>query len=219
MSLCRRCGLCCLKGGPVLHLEDLPLIGRGVLAPAALVTLRAGELARDPVRDTLAPLSGEVIKIAGRAVEKGGWACALFNAGDNSCSVHADRPAQCRALFCDAPEALVAMYERDRLRRADVLALFHPDGPALAEAHESVCSLPQLVPIARCAADDPTAAETLLETLRFDKAFRELAVERAGLTPEVLQLFFGRPLTSLLPDFGLGLEPPGRLVRSGRCMY
>ncbi|MCL2123633.1 MAG: YkgJ family cysteine cluster protein, partial [Desulfovibrionaceae bacterium] len=118
----------------MLHREDHALVEEGVLPPTALVTLRAGELARDDVRGALVPLPGEAIKLAGSG---GAWSCLYLDAASGRCSIYAERPAQCRALCCEDPSALAAMYEQGRLTRADVLPTLHPDWPALAGAHEA----------------------------------------------------------------------------------
>ena len=214
---CRACGACCRKGGPALHREDAALLEKGLLPPAALVTLRAGELARDDVRGTLAPLPGEAITLAGG---KGVWSCLYLDAASNRCSIYAERPAQCRALYCRDTAALAAMYEHGRLTRAEALPLLHPDWPALAAAHEAECAWARLAPLALRAPYDAEAAQTVLEAARFDRAFRELAMERAAVPAEALLLLFGRPLFALLADFGLALEGGGaRLVRSGLLRY
>jgi hypothetical protein len=201
----------------VLHRKDFTLLEEGVLPPAALVTLRAGELARDDVRGVLAPLPEEAIKLAGKG---GGWSCLYLDAGSKLCSIYAKRPAQCRALFCEDGSALAAMYEQGRLRRAEVLPLLHPDWLPLAGAHEAECLWARLAPLALRAHCDAQAGRSLLEAVRFDQAFRELAVERAAVPAEALPLLFGRPLHTLLSGFGLALEGGGaRLVRSGLSMY
>jgi len=214
---CKACGECCRKGGPVLHREDLALPVAGALPPAALVTLRAGELARDDVLGALTPLSQEVIKLAGSG---SGWSCRYLDAASGACSIYDERPAQCRALFCEDSSALAAMYDQGRLTRADVLPLLHPDWPALAGAHEAECAWERLAPLALRAHCDAEAERVLLETARFDLAFRELAMERAAVPAEALPLIFGRPLHVLFSDFGLAPAQGGaRLVRSGFSMY
>jgi Fe-S-cluster containining protein len=166
-----------------------------VLPVAALVTLRAGELARDGVRDSFFPLPEEVIKIAGGS----GWSCPLFRAGragGNVCSVYPRRPAQCRAFFCGDPSALAAMYEQDRLRRADLFPLLRIPGseswPALVEAYEAECAWERLIPLIRRARRDPGAGRSVREAVCFDVEFRRLAVERAAVPREALPLLFGR---------------------------
>jgi hypothetical protein len=201
----------------VLHREDRILLEEGVLPPAALVTLRAGELARDDVRGDLSPLPEEAIKLA---CSGGLWSCLYLDAASNACSIYAKRPAQCRALHCEDISGLAAMYEQGRLARADVLPLLHPDWLPLAGAHEAECAWARLAPLALRAHHDAGAGLALLEAVRFDHAFRELAMERAAVPAGALPLLFGRPLRALLADFGLALEAGNaRLVRSGLSMY
>ncbi|MDR0239425.1 MAG: YkgJ family cysteine cluster protein [Deltaproteobacteria bacterium] len=217
MSRCKACGACCRRGGPALHREDLALLEAGILPPAALVTLRAGELARDDVRGVLAPLSGEAITLAGSG---GLWSCLYLDALSNRCAIYAERPAQCRAQCCEDTSALAAMYDRGRLTRAEALPQLHPDWSALAGAHEDECAWARLAPLALRAPYDAEAGRLLLEAVRFDQAFRELAVERAAVPDAALLLIFGRPLRVLLADFGLAFaDGGGRLVRSGLLLY
>ena len=213
---CKACGECCRRGGPVLHREDADLLGR-VLPPAALVTLRAGELARDDPRGALTPLADEAIKLVG---SNGRWSCLYLDVASGRCSIYADRPAQCRALFCEDASALADMYEQGRLTRAEALPLLHPDWLPLAAAHEAECAWARLAPLALRAPRDASAGQVLLEAVRFDHAYRELAMERAAVPAAALPLLFGRPLSALLSGFGLALEGGGaRLVRSGLLRY
>jgi Fe-S-cluster containining protein len=212
---CKACGECCRKGGPLLHQEDIILLEEGALPPAALVTLRAGEMAREDGRGGVGPLPEEAIKLAGSG---GSWSCLYLKA--SSCSIYAHRPAQCRALSCEDASALAAMYEQGRLTRVDVLPLLHPDWLPLAEAHEAECAWSRLAPLALRAPGDAGAERILLEALRFDHAFRELATERAAVPADALPLIFGRSLHALLADFGLAPNAGGaHLVRSGLSMY
>ena len=63
---CRRCGQCCDKGGPALHLEDLHLVRSGTLDLDSLVTLRAGEPVLDQPKGRVASLERELVKVARR---------------------------------------------------------------------------------------------------------------------------------------------------------
>jgi len=185
--------------------------------PASLVTLRAGELARDDILGVLAPLPEETIKLAGKG---GSWLCLYLDTASNRCSIYVNRPAQCRALYCEDVSALAAMYAQARLTRADVLPALHPDWLALSRAHEAECAWVRLAPLALRAPCDAQAETLLLEAVRFDQAFRELAVERAAVPAEALPLLFGRPVHALLSDFGLALTAgQTHLVRSGLLLY
>lgn len=97
--VCRRCGTCCLLGGPTLMLSDAALLVSGTLTLESLVCLRAGEWARDDARKALRPLEGERIKIAGPGGRVHPWRCRYYREGAG-CGIYDQRPAQCTALFC-----------------------------------------------------------------------------------------------------------------------
>jgi len=100
-TACRRCGACCQKGGPALHIQDLHLFkGPGALSLAMVVTLRPGELAFDQPKGRLLPLATEVLKLRGvksanaERIDGGnGWACALLTQPDNTRALYERRPA------------------------------------------------------------------------------------------------------------------------------
>jgi len=190
---CRRCGTCCRKGGPGLHLEDLPLYVSGHLPRAALLTLRAGELVCDNVAGKIEPLAEEMVKI--KSVP--GGAC-VFLENASQCAVYLDRPAECQALFCQAPEAVAAMYSRGRLARADLIQT----GGALFELimhHEERCSQAVAAALAEAfESGDEAAGGELFALVRFDEEFRAVLVERAGIDPEELPFYLGRPLAETL---------------------
>ncbi|MEG2173748.1 MAG: YkgJ family cysteine cluster protein [Desulfovibrionaceae bacterium] len=204
---CPSCGACCRQGGPVLHREDAPLVGR-VLPLSSLVTLRAGELTYDPVTAQLLPLESEVIKIQGTGAELNPWQC-VFLEGEAHCRIYADRPAQCSSLLCQNTAALEELYKHGRLTREDILADAPEGWLGLARTHEEECSLPLLVPLARQAITDSTASHLLLEAQRFDTAFRELCIEKAQVPFEVLPCLLGRPLEHFLASFGLAFVHHG----------
>lgn len=152
---CRRCGECCLRGGPTLMREDAPLLaGEGALPLEALVCLRAGEWARDDARGVLRPLDRELLKLAGTGEPGHPWRCLYYRDGAG-CGIYARRPVQCRVLLCadTAPlEALLA--NRQNLGRcaalevwAEALAGAGPGLPSaaracwpeLAGAHDEAC--------------------------------------------------------------------------------
>lgn len=220
---CSVCGTCCRKGGPVLHHQDLPLVGQ-VLPLHLLVTLRAGELTYDPVTSKLVPLEAEVIKVAGTGfaqTPQNPWSC-VFLEGEAHCRIYENRPAQCRALLCKDTKALEELYNEGRLTREDILAAAPAGWLALARTHEEDCSLLDLIELAPQALDNPQAEAALLEALRFDAAFRDLCAEKADMSPAVLPCVLGRPLADFLASFGLGIVGTGaeqRLERIGVRVY
>ena len=190
---CRRCGTCCRKGGPGLHLGDLPLYVSGRLPRAGLLTLRAGELVFDNVAGNVGPLAEEMVKI--RSVP--GGACVFFR-DESRCAVYRDRPAECRALFCAAPEAVASMYQKDRLTRRDLIQT----GGALIDLimyHEQRCAQARAAELARALeSGDEAAGKELFALVRFDEEFRAVLVERAGIDPSELPFYLGRPLAETL---------------------
>ena len=238
-SGCRRCGTCCRLGGPVLHREDLA----SVLPPgsvekngfglADLVTLRAGELVRDDVARTLAPLDTECVKLD--PVEgDSGWACRFLgrDAGapagrDAVCRIHSVRPAQCRALSCTDTRKIAALYTRDRIVREDILRAV--EAPAawreVPAAHEDRCSVRRMAELAHAVPWSKAPcreSEELVRLLRFDIAFRQLCVERGHIPEAYLLFLLGRPMVLLLAGFGLRFEQTGNmqgLVRVGPDRY
>ncbi|MEA4856426.1 MAG: YkgJ family cysteine cluster protein [Solidesulfovibrio sp.] len=201
--VCRRCGVCCRRGGPSLGRGDLPLLASGRLGPDGLVTLRRGEYVTDNVAGGVGPLAAECVKVR---PGPDGRACRFFREPD-ACAVHADRPLQCRLLFCEAPEAVRQSYARDRLGRRDILA---PGDPlaALCAQHEAETDLTRLTALCRRAlAGDGGAREEVARLIRLDAAWRQLLPERAGVPPETLPFYLGRPLPQALPACRAALAP------------
>lgn len=201
---CRRCGTCCRKGGPALHTGDLALLAAGHLARRHLITLRRGEPVRENVAGGMAVLGEEMVKIGGLGQD---WTCRLYQPAERACLIHAHRPAECRALFCEAPEGLAALYTHDRLTRADIvggngalweLILYHDQAfPA-----EAACAL------ARAAAEgDAEALARLADLAGRESAFRTAFLTRSQTDPAELDFYFGRPLTVLARAFGLAVVP------------
>jgi len=193
--ICRRCGTCCRLGGPALHRSDLPLVTGGLLPLAALRTLRRGEYVTDNVAGGIGPAPAELVTIA---PGPDGRTCRFFTP-PGTCAIHTDRPLECRLLFCDAPQALAAAYDRDRLSRADILGPAHPLA-ALCADHEVVVDLPRLASLCRAAlAGDTTARDEAMGLIRYDAAYRELLPAKAGVPPAAIPFYLGRPPREALP--------------------
>ncbi len=214
---CTQCGTCCRKGGPLLHKTDIPLLTEGHISFSHILTLRAGELAFDPVYNKLIPLEEEALKIHGSGETKHPWHCIFHK--DKNCGLHPQRPAQCAALHCTDTSALQAMYHEDRACRADI---FHAQAgwQELVEAHEEQCPLHPLVSHGRIlhesqdSHDQAQATQEILQCVRYDMAFRELCVEKAQLPQEILPCLLGRPVHHFIQSLGLAAQhdAQGQLV-------
>ena len=197
---CRRCGTCCKKGGPALHTDDLDLLAAGRLARNHLVTLRRGETVRENVAGGLAALEREMVKLGNCGPD---WVCRLYQPDIQACLLHPHRPAECRALFCDAPEGLQALYARYRLTRADIVGM---DG-ALGELivfHDQAFPAGEACALARAAATgDQEALALFTDMAEREQAFRAAFLERTRADRAELDFYFGRSLAALAQAYGL----------------
>lgn len=210
-TACRRCGACCKKGGPALHGADRALFDQGVLDLSHVVTLRAGEPAQDQVRGALLPLVTELLKLKG---QEGGWTCVFYDARDAACGLYESRPAECRALSCQDTAELAAMYDKDRLVRADLLPRGHAVLAVMAE-HDALVPAGRIAPLAQLVRaggqEALDAADELARMALADRAFRRSLDERAGIAPEFHEFFFGRGAPTLFAAAGLALRADARL--------
>ncbi len=189
---CQRCGTCCQKGGPGLHLEDIRLIKMKVLSPDTLICFRKGEFAFDQARQCLAPLTQELIKIRGK--EKG-WECLFYDPSTRGCGMYENRPLECRTLMCWETKGIEELItSNDRLNRFHLV----PEDSGLAaliKEHESHCALEHVARILRPGgAEKPGVRQEILDMCSYDMSFREALKQRAGIDDHVLECYFGRPL-------------------------
>ena len=177
--VCKQCGTCCRKGGPALHRQDEALFREGLLRAQDLCAFRPDD-----------------------------WTCR-FLMGTNSCFLYGKHPAECRALFCQAPEALLSMSGEDRLDRRAVCELIK--APAwwseLMDAHDERCDYAHLTELAPALNEDETARREFLEIVEYDRAFRELVADKQAALPLELDFLFGRPLLRTVVMYGLDARP------------
>ncbi len=227
-SLCERCGECCRHGGPALHEEDLALFGEGVLGLEHCMTLRPGELVRDPLRDNvLTPLTHDVVKLRSSGAD---WTCMFYGVDDAelaTCALYESRPLECRLQYCRSTGGPPAEYARGHLSREELLA----EMPALQELvaiHEQACGYAMLAPLARRwrALGDQAAEQAVLEAIEHDRTLRSALVERLRSRPPeqvagVVECVLGRPLEQTIVMFGMSLAPgeERRLERNGDWAY
>lgn len=157
-DVCRRCGLCCLRGGPTLMVEDATLVATGPLQLEQLVCLRTGEWARDDARGLVRPLAAEMLKLAHWRTDASHqahpWRCPCLEQGTGStggafCTIYQQRPVQCSLLSCmDTSPLQECLATGKMLDRAGLLAalpaeVLPPQAAAvwqeLAAAHEAAC--------------------------------------------------------------------------------
>lgn len=197
---CRRCGVCCQKGGPALHVTDAFLLGEGPLLRAHLVTLRRGEPAYDNVAGRLVGLDVEIVKINGK---NGSQACRFHRPDRQECSIHDKRPLECRALDCQDTRAIEALYDKDRLCRADLVNTQSALWEIIA-FHERTFSAAQAVLLARgTASGDRQAGLELTDLARREADFRMAFAQRFDNPPGEMDFLFGRGLARVLAPYAL----------------
>jgi Fe-S-cluster containining protein len=195
---CRKCGTCCKKGGPSLHLEDRELVLSGVLPLSSLVTIRKGEWVYDGKRQSLRSAETEFVRIRGAG---SGWRCLYWDEPTRSCTIYADRPIECRALKCWDTREIEAIYDRPRLTRAEILA----DAPGwmdLIRTHEAHCGIDCLTSWLVLRTDHRQDAQ-IAEMVAFDGNMRELTTARSGIDPDILPFLYGRALPEVIAQIRL----------------
>ncbi len=211
MEHCRRCGTCCLKGGPVLHQEDGELVRQGRIPLRDLVTICPGEPVHDNVRDRIRPTECDLIKIRPR---KGDSRCRFYDAVVRACTIYDQRPLQCRVLKCWDPAALAAIYRRDHLSRKDLLGNL-PGLWELVDTHMRKCDHRQNTRRAESIRHRKTgwreAEAQLLESLRYDQSLRDLIHAKGRPDPALLPFLLGAPLQQRLAPLELRL-----ILKKGR---
>ncbi len=208
---CRRCGTCCEKGGPTLHIEDRQIISEGNIETRHLITLRKGELAYGPNGAMLKPIPQELIKIAGKGR---GWECIFLDKKGASCAIYAHRPLECRLLKCWDPSDILPVICTDTLKRTDIISAQDPI-LRLIEEHEMTCSVLEMEAILSTfseGSDKSAPLNRLAELVRKDLHIRSRAVSVFAL-PLAAELFFlGRPIFALLSCRGISVyEKGGRI--------
>ncbi|MFZ5811941.1 MAG: YkgJ family cysteine cluster protein [Thermodesulfobacteriota bacterium] len=179
-----------------MHLDDACLVVSGILPLASLLTLRRGETVLDNVSGRFETLAAEMVRVR---PGPDGHGCPFFRE-PGECLIHDHRPSECRALFCEYSEELTGMYRKNRLTRQDLTG---PGTPLreLVNVHEARCPAGEAIRLALASRGDADAAARLAEMVRFDAAFRELAVSRAAVPPDTLEFSFGRPLETVVAPF------------------
>lgn len=202
INKCRRCGTCCLKGGPVLHKEDIKIIREGYAGHRHLVTLRKGEVAFNPVSNRLGQIPEELIKITGKGKE---WSCFFYDEQNTSCAVYEHRFVECRLLKCWDTSDLTQIIGRDTVVRADLINASDPILKVI-EIHEEECPCSEvedlIVKISR-ESDNKRYLARLRELVRKDISIRSYALEELGLGKDFELFIFGRPLKEIIESRGL----------------
>lgn len=201
-TTCKRCGLCCRKGGPALHHQDKALIEKGVIDLQCLYTIRKDEWVYDNVKGCFESAASDIIKIKAQTRASGPQksACRFFEETANRCTIYSNRPLECRVLKCwDVREAM-RTYGENRLTRKDILS--HIKGLwEMVEDHDRRCSLVEFRNLLKnrdSAIKNAANQQKLSAMIGYDTHLRELLAQKNHLPADSLDFVFGRPLSEIL---------------------
>lgn len=188
---CRRCGTCCEKGGPALHMGDVDLLEHIPLCD--LVCLRVGEMAHDPRSSRMRALEMELIKIRGKGRT---WECLYLHQA--SCTIYSHRPAECGALSCHDTREILQVMSIPTISRADMISTDSGLWACIAE-HEHEFPVAKAMALAT-AAEYPTStiSKELDSMVRREICFRKAFADTVQAKDEELWVYFGRPLWLIL---------------------
>jgi Fe-S-cluster containining protein len=199
-DLCRRCGTCCKKGGPALHREDRELIETGRIPLKHLFTIRKDEPAYDNINNTIQPAQTDIIKVKSKV---GGKECVFYNPDDSGCRIYRHRPVECRKLLCRDTREILAVYNKDRITRTELLDQTR-ELLDLVLDHQARCSYPQIASLAdRIKRRDPEACQIVSHMIQYDNSLRHLLNEKSPNLSETIEFLLGRPLTVTISAFGI----------------
>ena len=211
-TACDRCGTCCTKGGPALHVEDSPLLRDKLLKSEHLITIRKGEPAFSPAADNPEPVVSEIVKIKGKGNT---WTCLFYEGKDSGCAIYAHRPIECSLLKCWDTADLENVAGKDLLSRFDII---DQDDPLLSfiKDHEEKCSLENLGALLSRLQDDTNKMQALNKLkglVNTDLMLRTQACEKLQLSLQLELFFFGRPLFKILEELGITMHSQNGVFR------
>ena len=211
ISECQRCGTCCVKGGPSLHVEDTHLLTNGHIKHEQLITIRKGEMALSPSHEEPEKITQELIKVVGKGKE---WECVCYDRDGNRCAIYEHRPLECQVLECWDTSELESIAGQNTLTRADII---EPDNPIseFIRLHDLKCPVPEPHQIRAALSseeDGPEALEKLTELVQVDLFIRAEAVKKFDMPLSLELFYFGRPIHVMLNAHGLyAVEKDGTL--------
>jgi Fe-S-cluster containining protein len=199
LPICVRCGDCCRKSSPTLHLEDLDLLLGSKIPWNQLLTLRSGEPVHSPFEEELFFLLDERIKVREKV---GIQECVFFDADANECLIYENRPMQCRAQACWDDEPARQLTEQPYLTRRDIFKDVELLQDLIGE-HDRRCSFGRLQnAFKQLEENQAQGIDAILELLAYEEHFRQFLAEKLNIPADTLPLIFGRSYEELAPLFG-----------------
>lgn len=179
-------------------------MGNQILSQEDLITIRKGEQAFNPIKNAVEPAECELIKLKGKGAQ---WECFFYDVANSSCTIHADRPLECRELQCWDTKKIEAITGKNCLCRYDILAESDPLRGYINLLEEK-CSYEKIYPLLDVFSADQSkgALDTLTSIVQDDLLIRSKATALFQLSLQKELFCFGRPLFQ-------SLQYPGLLIR------
>lgn len=212
LPVCVQCGQCCRTGSPTLQIEDLELLRAGKIEWDQLITLREGEPARSPFEGTPFTLPEERIKLREKPDSQ---ECVFLDSTDDTCTIYADRPLQCRAQACWDPAPARDLSVHPFLLRKHIFEGIDLLLEIIAE-YENRCGFGSFTEAFEgLEQKGEEGIEQVLRLMSYEDHFRQFVSEKFNIPPANLELVLGRSFGKLVGLFGFKVieEPDG-----GRCL-
>jgi Fe-S-cluster containining protein len=216
-SQCIRCGTCCKKGGPALHLQDQPLVESGAIPVIRLFTIRRGEPAYDNIKNRLGVHTADIVKIKNQA---GSTACFFYEEKNTQCRIYRNRPIECNTLKCWDTRGIYAVYAQQRVTRRNIIGKTKGLWDLVAD-HQDRCGFEPVLAFVNSLKSsgkaDRDLEEKVVYILQYDLEIRKLVVEKGTIDPEMIAFLFGRPIVDVLCALGMNMQRKnGKIVFSTR---
>ncbi len=195
---CLRCGECCEKGGPALHVQDKALLETGGLKKGDLITLRKGEFAHNPLKDEILPIGSELVKIKGQGNT---WCCLFYDKTSRGCKIYENRAYGCGVLKCWDPGESLKIIGKDTLSRLDIIEESDPLRETVV-FHEEKCPVPDLTRFKPGEPPGNTMLIYLEKLVKKDLDIRNEVLRKFDLSLAEELFYFGRPVFQILQPFG-----------------
>ncbi|MCI4625415.1 MAG: YkgJ family cysteine cluster protein [Candidatus Magnetoovum sp. WYHC-5] len=202
-ALCKRCGECCEKGSPTLHISDSELIKNGTLTYSDLFTIREGELVYNNIDDEFVTIDYELIKLREKP---SGRVCIFYNEDSKECPIYENRPNQCRAYECwDTQKFMTFFNSEEKLTREHII---YNMGflKEIVNKHEVKCSYANLSDIVQRIQKGTDMVSELFEIIEYDNTLRHFLTEKSGIHEDHLPLLLGRPIIQTIIMYGYRIE-------------
>ncbi len=203
---CKQCGICCSKGGPAIHGDDLSLIIEGKIPLKNLITIRRGEFAYNPILEKNQAIKHEIVKIRGIG---GKWTCCYFNSASKSCGIYSSRPVACKALKCWDTTDSLTLIETDLLSRLDIIEEGHSFSALIKEYEELIPPLKYKELPDKLTRNSGETIKFLEDLVNHDLRFRNKTVNTSSEILDAEMFLFGRPLFQILAGFGITVFQKG----------